>query len=654
MSNHRVVHPRNGFVLLEALIALLILAVGLLALGQFQGRLMQASGESKMVSEAIHFAQREIDRLRSLEWADLISSANPVEREGTNANFLVEWDVTTDPNGIKIIEVRVLLDDDSDRLVTAMNTWIAEGSDVVLAFEQTGGDLVLFDEDNPLEWVDEKPEPRSVDDLVIGDIDRDGKTFIAVAQPGDSGTALLIEGSTSSGTGNGFARIGGNVFVASPADFDPTNYQVSITGAGVCTAFPSTLPDDLDQTRIVGSNYRLMGYSCYVPAGWQGFIRLRATDPDGICVGSFGTVDADSRIVDGPLPEGAFGQIDRTYLGFDEDGLIGGAGIAGSPLPGGAEIGSVCLLGTSCDGEDRSSLAPNLARNLVPGGHHFLVTSFSGSDPLATQCRDAMIALAETDYVLSTNNRSNPFWDNPSNFVCLAGECAAATGTATRFRTRFGGFFTNPDSLNVNPEILGLLGGFSCQPFGPFGTDAGTYWCAVNKVASGELTPTYVDRAFDADPDSTLSEPSTPVRSKYYYSTDPINLAGITSSPLDIEKRVHFTNMNFRIRTGSSVGENGNGGGNGTGECSISISGTSKTTGTGGNRRPVPVSYSTDGGNPVACATRNNGSNGFYDCGPFVSAPNTPFSVTHDGDVQSRNTGSCALGGETSFVIDFR
>ena len=555
-------HRRSGFALLEALIALLVLAVGLLALGQFQGRLMQTSGESKMVSEAVHYAQQKIDQLRTLAWDhdDLaIDNHEDDPIEGTNAVFRVVWNVTEQAVGIKNVVVRVVLPNDVGRQVTAMQTWIAEGSDVVLAFEQSGGDIV------ELEDLDgyTPPDPTGVDGISVGDYeDPDGNDYIVIADE-ESGFALLVPGSTNGSgdaSGSGFARISGNIFVDDPDGFaveDVEKYRISITGAGVCRVFPTagefSSPPQLflDQTTIDGSEYRMLGYSCFVPNDWQGFIRLRA--PEGICIGSFGKVEGGI-LTDGPLPQGALpgasgALIDRYYFGLDADGLPGGAGVPGSPVPGQAEIGSVCLVASGCETET--------TRNLVPGGHHFLVTSLDpeSTDSVTDQCRTAMLEFDATAYVHPDKYRSNPFWDNPSSLVCVAGACKGVTGTASRFRPRFGGFFANPLAVGMEHETLAMQ---FCQSFGPFEDKGGTYWCAVNHGAIGQIVPTSLEAAFDADPsnNSTLTSDADANNERYYFSTqDKPNLAGVQATTLNIAKTLHFTNMNFRMLSGSTIAD---------------------------------------------------------------------------------------------------
>jgi len=59
--------PAAGFSLLEVLIAVLVIAVGLLSLAQLHGSLLQDSGVSKARTVALYLAQEKIEDLRSFE-----------------------------------------------------------------------------------------------------------------------------------------------------------------------------------------------------------------------------------------------------------------------------------------------------------------------------------------------------------------------------------------------------------------------------------------------------------------------------------------------------------------------------------------------------------------------------------------------------------
>jgi len=68
----------SGFSLFEALIAMAILATGLLAVAQFQSALVTTSASNKARAEAIALAQQKLDEIRSyVDQEDLVSSINP-------------------------------------------------------------------------------------------------------------------------------------------------------------------------------------------------------------------------------------------------------------------------------------------------------------------------------------------------------------------------------------------------------------------------------------------------------------------------------------------------------------------------------------------------------------------------------------------------
>jgi prepilin-type N-terminal cleavage/methylation domain-containing protein len=75
-------HRLKGFTLLEALIALVVLAVGLLALAQFHAATLLNSADAKARTQATKLAQAKLDKLKNyyalLDFTDL-ASASTVE-----------------------------------------------------------------------------------------------------------------------------------------------------------------------------------------------------------------------------------------------------------------------------------------------------------------------------------------------------------------------------------------------------------------------------------------------------------------------------------------------------------------------------------------------------------------------------------------------
>jgi type IV pilus modification protein PilV len=116
-------HRQAGFSLIEALIALLVVAFGLLGIASFQFTLSHASDVAKQRTEATRIAQAELDRLRSfvqreaettptaqLTYVEDLVSAGPTPVAGvaTNTTFNMQRVVTT-PAGDRFRWINVIV-----------------------------------------------------------------------------------------------------------------------------------------------------------------------------------------------------------------------------------------------------------------------------------------------------------------------------------------------------------------------------------------------------------------------------------------------------------------------------------------------------------------------------------------------------------------
>ncbi|NCA69856.1 MAG: hypothetical protein EOM91_07070 [Sphingobacteriia bacterium] len=90
---------QRGASLTEALVALVILSVGLLALAQLQMRVLASSGFSKAQTSAINLAQETFERLRASAYDEIHDGSDwpPIEM-GHTAVFARAWSVTEDPD----------------------------------------------------------------------------------------------------------------------------------------------------------------------------------------------------------------------------------------------------------------------------------------------------------------------------------------------------------------------------------------------------------------------------------------------------------------------------------------------------------------------------------------------------------------------------
>lgn len=85
---------REGFALIEALIALVVVAVGLLALAQFHGAALLSSADAKARTQATNLAQAKLDELKSfyslVAFDELADSSSAETAATTGTDLAVE------------------------------------------------------------------------------------------------------------------------------------------------------------------------------------------------------------------------------------------------------------------------------------------------------------------------------------------------------------------------------------------------------------------------------------------------------------------------------------------------------------------------------------------------------------------------------------
>lgn len=84
---------QQGFSLIEALIALAILAAGFLALGQFQSAAIQGNAQVRNKGLALSLAENRMETLRGQDYSMLSSGSRTVM--GPNTEFNVSWTLTS-------------------------------------------------------------------------------------------------------------------------------------------------------------------------------------------------------------------------------------------------------------------------------------------------------------------------------------------------------------------------------------------------------------------------------------------------------------------------------------------------------------------------------------------------------------------------------
>jgi type IV pilus modification protein PilV len=123
----------RGFSLLEALISFVIIAVGMLALAKFQADTLENNADAKARTEAVNFAQAQIEQLRNIrDPADfqtaLTSGSGTDTATGSHATYTRSWTITqnTDPNYAVVDVIVTWADSTGTTQSVNLSTYIGE------------------------------------------------------------------------------------------------------------------------------------------------------------------------------------------------------------------------------------------------------------------------------------------------------------------------------------------------------------------------------------------------------------------------------------------------------------------------------------------------------------------------------------------------
>jgi len=239
--------------MIEILVALLILAGGLMAVAKFQFFVLQSGTEGKQRTEAVLIGQQKLESLRSFVQiascagctdyaADIVNGSDTVN--GRNAVFTRTWTVTTSTNpAYKTVEMKVTWADTHGTTQT-----------VVLNSRITNAD------------------PANSGNLVQGAAG--GATTAAATTSTAAGTTSTAAGTTSTTT-------------ATTATTTTSTASTTTTTAGVNRTISGSIEagsgsPNMTEPTVTGSSGAsctltfdgsdVSGYSCTVPNGWTGTV----------------------------------------------------------------------------------------------------------------------------------------------------------------------------------------------------------------------------------------------------------------------------------------------------------------------------------------------------------------------------------------------
>jgi len=107
-----IVRPERGATIIELLVALVVMAVGVLAVSQLFPAGSRGQQKDKMMTAATLFAQEKMETLRTLDWSDpdLTVGTHGPDSVGTNNKYAINYVVATMPipmDQVKRVDVTV-------------------------------------------------------------------------------------------------------------------------------------------------------------------------------------------------------------------------------------------------------------------------------------------------------------------------------------------------------------------------------------------------------------------------------------------------------------------------------------------------------------------------------------------------------------------
>ena len=420
---------QQGFSLLETLIAVVVIAVGLLAVASLQSHLIGTSADNKAKAEAMAIAQARLDQFRNYTnsvtdetgfdtlFADTSGYTNPTSINGVNAAFTRSEFIAASAN-TKDISVQVGWNDrHGDAQTVVMSTSLgwqpprAVGDLARLAtppvVASPTGRARLGEGQLPTG----APTTDNGDGTELYD-DGSGNLKLVV----DNDIVLTLEDACQSGGGNciNFVTIKGRVYIdtATKDKLKPGKVLVAATDAGFCQRYyleaesgiAITVTNDTSSTPITTPNhdYEYFDYTCYLGGGWHGNI--------GILLAK-GLAQADKICQGDPVSGNAWEQpviaARRVYRGMLYK-------IDGSNASGKQEDANGNILYYSIGVSDALELPdPNTSDKT----HDFVISRLSTPDTTGDKCTSKGVMVRADSYVGGTAGAL--FTGMPTDFICL-------------------------------------------------------------------------------------------------------------------------------------------------------------------------------------------------------------------------------------------
>lgn len=495
---------KKGFVLIEALVAIVVVMVGALGIIKLNAVLLGGTGVTKTQAEALQIAQQRIEIMRNyvLSTGCLDSTtvgstvAGLTNLTGTNASFRVDTVVSAGTvDADKVINTCVAWDGSSNACTAAPDKRVilksslacsGVGTSGLVNEASSGGTGIRLKTPTGAARVGGNSQTNltlSTANVLFGSSTLDG-TRTGRTGPGSTGGYVLLDSAGNAlltidnEADGGFSTISGRVYIetnnSGTAIVDPqgptmdesddTVFVLSSDASYCARVFP-TFPVPSSGT----AKYRYFDYNCYVSKGWWGNIGVvRLDNPNAnnrVCLGDMGVTSTETSI----WSRKANLSISRGYRAYKKINPSGSdTDQANFDTVG---IGfSLQSDGTFSDTYE----AVNLGASRDDPHHDFLVTAITGQGTCESSGNMKLVT-GDTD-------GSNQFTSNLGRYYCMSGQCPDLTVGNTVQTTVIYGTITK-----ATGAVLTGIDPADCQ-IGPttLGTDSsGNYTYSCTKTWTG-------------------------------------------------------------------------------------------------------------------------------------------------------------------------
>jgi len=437
--NAELAERHKGFALMDAMIAILVIGIGLFGIVRLNAVMLAGTAIGKTRAEATQLAEAKLEEIRAQQppATKPVSSSSPEILLGVNATFARSWTLASAGlTGLDLDGVRVCVSwDEKDpgcegrgerqvelntligwtNLLTSGSLGTDQGG-VGAAMPKTPGGRAK--ESGEIKYTPKAPPAGAVSNLNDGTsiYQQVGKTELIETATGR--VLLRID------DGSGFSTLSGKVYISwgsaiagkskDQIDMELIAANVRVLGSlgSVCRQYLPGGGNTLPLYPAAGTTaYAFFDYTCYMGGGWEGNIALvRFDGGDRVCLGDPNIPQSDTS----PVSRRPFLNALRNYRGYT-------AACATDPASPACQS-----LGIGIDGSVYTPVT--LGASATGTQHHFLLTTIT-DEPSHAACatKESQPSLGANPFTTISTTQGG----NAGLLFCLSPTCPVASGLVT-------------------------------------------------------------------------------------------------------------------------------------------------------------------------------------------------------------------------------